>query len=174
MLPEEGEVIGIHVINETALLDVLISWRGSLSVDNVLLVDCRMMSDPGKRDRWHIGLEAAKMAAFVAHREFKRWLAKLAADVQRLRVRTMEGRLVIICYCRKGVHRIVSASAILRHALTNSPGSPFDIEPTEHLSRHLWQSGYCGECHSCRAASYVRTHALTQVARHWTVFFNRF
>ena len=80
------------------------------SGDQVVVVDARGFSDPDQdHDRKHIGLDPVKIRDLVRHTEFRGTLEAMASDMRTAAQNvTRGGRLVLVVYCRKGVHRSVS------------------------------------------------------------------
>ena len=77
------------------------------------------------------------------------------------------GRLLLVVYCRKGVHRSVSFGHVAWGLLHASPHD-VDLLPIYHASAaHLWAMNYCGECRQCRATSSVRDEAITGAMHVW-------
>ena len=77
-----------------------------------------------------------------------------------------EGRIVVVVYCRKGVHRSVAFGYITRCLLAES-SREVEMLPSHHASRRIWCTDYCGECESCRMRTGERTDAITHAKRVW-------
>ena len=137
------------------------------SGDQVVVVDARGFSDPDQ-DRKHIGLQAVKIRDLVRHTEFRGTLEAMASNMRTAAQNvTRGGRLVLVVYCRKGVHRSVSFGHVAWELLHASPHD-VDLLPIYHASAaHLWPMNYCGECRQCRATSSVRDEAITRAIRVW-------
>ena len=143
-------------------------------IDPRLIEDCvratghatRVFSDPSQGRR-HIGLDPVKIRDLVRHTEFRGTLEAMASNMRTAAQNvTRGGRLVLVVYCRKGVHRSVAFGHVAWELLKASPRE-VELLPTYHASEHLWAMIYCGECRQCRATSSVRDEAITGAMRVW-------
>ena len=139
-----------------------------MSGDQVVVVDARGFSDPDQdHDRKHIGLGPVKIRDLVRHTEFRGTLEAMASNMRDAAQKVAHGgRLLLVVYCRKGVHRSVSFGHVAWELLK---ASPHDVEllPIYHASERLWAMNYCGERRQCRATSSVRDVAITRAIRVW-------
>ncbi len=81
--------------------------------------------------------------------------------------RTRGASLAVVCYCRQGCHRSVSASQVLSTVLFRDSNFQL-VAATEHLSRALWEMHYCSECRNCRALSRGKAAAFDAALQAWT------
>ncbi len=91
--------------------------------DVVVVVDARPFSDPSQSRR-HIGLDPDKIEALVNSPTFVPALRRVAEQLGGAAAATRasrEGKILLVVYCRKGVHRSVSFGHVLRMLLLESP-----------------------------------------------------
>ena len=82
---------------------------------------------------------------------------------------TEDGAILVVVYCRKGVHRSVSFAYILRQLLLlQSTQLGMEVVQTYHASaRVLWARDYCNECNDCRMHSTRRDLAIEEARTVW-------
>ena len=132
----------------------------------IVVVDSRLFSDPTEGRR-HIGFDAWKVVGVVGSSHFVPTLEKLAADLSSaVRHRWPEGRILVVVYCRKGVHRSVAFGYVSRCLLAECPRE-VEMLPSHHASERIWHRDYCGERESCRTPTAERSDAITRASRVW-------
>ena len=140
--------------------------------DQVVVVDARPFHDPDvdSHDHYHIGLQPKKVEAVVRHDKFPDILwATLVGIKSAMQAVTEDGAILVVVYCRKGVHRSVSFAYILRKLLLlQSTQLGMEVLETYHASaRVLWARGYCNECRDCRMHSARRDAAIEKARTVW-------
>ena len=76
--------------------------------------------------------------------------------------------ILVVVYCRKGVHRSVAFANLLRAILQAERSHHLDLLETYHTSAlALWPREYCGECKQCRRPSTQRDQAVDDARRVW-------
>ena len=140
--------------------------------DRVVVVDARPFHDPDvdSHDHYHIGLQPKKVEAVVRHDAFPeiRW-ATLGDIKSAMEAVAEDGAILVVVYCRKGVHRSVSFAYILRKLLLlQSTQLGMEVVQTYHASaRVLWAREYCNECRDCRMHSARRDAAIEKARTVW-------
>ena len=140
--------------------------------DQVVVVDSRPFHDPDvdSHDRYHIGLQPQKVEAVVRHDAFEGILRATLVDIKSaMEAVTEDGAILVVVYCRKGVHRSVSFAYILRKLLLlQSTQLGMEVLETYHASaRVLWAREYCNECRDCRMHSARRDAAIEEARTVW-------
>ena len=140
--------------------------------DRVVVVDARPFHDPDvdRHDRRHIGLHPEKVEAVVRHKEFQGILRATLVDIKSaMEAVTEDGAILVVVYCRKGVHRSVPFAYILWKLLVlQSTQLGMEVLETYHASAHvLWAREYCNECKDCCMHSARRDAAIEEARRVW-------
>ena len=113
-----GKGRGPEIAEESLFADIMREARVLLDErDLVVVVDARMFHDPtGAADRHHTGLHINRISEVVRNPEFRPWMADVRQRIERAVVAVPPaGRVHVLVYCRKGVHRSVACGAILHH-----------------------------------------------------------
>ena len=140
--------------------------------DRVVVVDARPFHDPDvdSHDHYHIGLQPKTVEAVVRHDAFPKILRATLVDIKSaMEAVTEDGAILVVVYCRKGVHRSVSFAYILRKLLLlQSTQLGMEVLETYHASaRVLWAREYCNECRDCRMHSARRDAAIEKARTVW-------
>ena len=140
--------------------------------DRVVVVDARPFHDPDvdSHDHYHIGLQPKTVEAVVRHDAFPKILRATLVDIKSaMEAVTEDGAILVVVYCRKGVHRSVSFAYILRKLLLlQSTQLGMEVVQTYHASaRVLWAREYCNECRDCRMHSARRDAAIEKARTVW-------
>ena len=132
-----------------------------------MVVDARPFADPdGRRGCKHIGFDTNLVVGVVESRHFRTILGDLASDLE-IAAQCLRGagRILVVVYCRKGVHRSVAFGHVIRCLLADNPR--VEMLPSHHASQRIWRTDYCGECVSCRRATTPRSDAICRALRVW-------
>ncbi len=113
-----------------------------------------------------MGFKPEHVDFFTEHVEFVPWLRRVKAALSALRF-AAEDRFVLVCMCRQGRHRSVSAAVVLRTILEWCCIGSRLQDDDAHWCSALWHRGTCGGCNACRSFSAVRDEALGRAVRAW-------